>query len=118
MNRLVILTLLFTPLVAWGQITNFDSILDAILNIIQQLTLIVASCSLLVFFWGLAKFILNAESSDAQSKGRDLMTWGVIALFVMTSVFGILAFIERSLGVDGQDVMPSRPSFDLSSIDI
>lgn len=51
--------------------------------------------ALLFFFWGVAKYIW----SEGQSKedGRKIMIWGIVALFVMSSVWGIIAFIQNDL---------------------
>lgn len=60
---------------------------------------IVASLTLLVFFWGLAKFIKNADDSSSHETGKQLMFWGVIGLFVMVSVWGLVRFIGDALGI-------------------
>ena len=50
------------------------------------------------FVWGAIKFfILNADEEAQRDQGRQFMIWGVVALFVVTSVWGIINFIRTEL---------------------
>ena len=61
---------------------------------------IVMGLALLAFFWGLAKFIFAVGGDEkAVGAGKTLMLWGVIALFIMVCVVGILAFFEEAFGL-------------------
>lgn len=94
-----LLALVALPFV--GQAQNFDYIADASTGIggtIQSLTVIVAGLALLFFFWGLAKFILNAGDENARQSGKQIMIWGVVALFVMVSVWGIVVIMRQITG--------------------
>ncbi len=78
---------------------NFREFLNTyILDLINLVIPLIASLSLLVFFWGLAKFIMNV-SGDAKAvqEGKNLMIWGTIAIFVMVSVWGILRFLSNDI---------------------
>ncbi|OHA91952.1 MAG: hypothetical protein A2723_00400 [Candidatus Zambryskibacteria bacterium RIFCSPHIGHO2_01_FULL_52_18] len=72
------------------------------LDLVLLLVPLVASLALLAFFWGLAKFIYNVSGDEkAVGEGKNLMKWGLIALFVMVSVWGILRFAYGELGFSG-----------------
>lgn len=58
---------------------------------------VAAGCALLFFFWGLAKFIFNAGDAKGNQEGRQLMLWGVVALFVLLSVWGLVRFVQETL---------------------
>lgn len=60
--------------------------------------------ALLFFFWGIAKYIWS--EGQGKEDGRKIMIWGVVALFVMSSVWGIIYFISNELGIGGETVMP------------
>lgn len=66
---------------------------------------IAGGVALLVFFWGLAKFIYNTGKGDenAIKTGRTLMIWGIIALFILVSIFGIINFIQGETGIGDND---------------
>ena len=68
-------------------------------GIIQALIPIVIGLAVLVFIWGVLRYVLN--SSDAgKAEGRTFMLWGIIALFVMVSVWGLVNILRDSLGLN------------------
>ncbi|NBD74153.1 hypothetical protein GVX82_03900 [Patescibacteria group bacterium] len=58
---------------------------------------LVVTLALLFFFWGLAIFIFNAGDDDARKKGRAVMFWGIVALFVIVAVWGLVALLNQIL---------------------
>lgn len=60
---------------------------------------LLVALSLLVFLWGLAMYMFKGQGSDtARVEGRKLMLWGIIGLFVMTSVWGLVGILSSILG--------------------
>ena len=87
-------TILTLPLIVSAQLSGTGGLIDQAGTLVNQLTILVAGVALLVFFWGLAKFILKiGGDAKAVAEGKQLMIWGVIALFVMVSIWGIIYFI-------------------------
>ncbi len=80
-----------------GYLSDLKSIVSSIGRIIGLLIPIVFALALLYFFWGLAKYIL--ASGEGKEEGRNTMIWGVVALFVMASIWGIVSFIQKAFGV-------------------
>ena len=94
------------------QLGYFATALTQIQGIISTLLPIVVALALLFFFWGLAKFILAAGDEAAKEEGKRIMIWGVVALFVMVSVWGLVYFLGNIVGVgQGQNLnaVPSVP---------
>ena len=60
---------------------------------------ILMGVALLVFIWGLVKFLNNAGDKKGLEEGRNIMIWGVLALFVMVTVWGLIFFIQDELGI-------------------
>lgn len=78
-------------------------------GIIQMLIFITASLALLVFFWGLVKYIAKADDPSAKEQGKNIMTYGVIALFVLFFIWGILYFIQDAFFIgDIESVSPPQ----------
>lgn len=91
-------------------ITDIQTFLCAFSGLISLTTGIVASLALLVFFWGLVKFIAKADDPKEKEAGKNIMIYGVIALFVMFSVFGLVKFLQTSFGVGGtNNANPGAP---------
>ncbi len=93
-----LLLVLFTPVFASAYFTGVKGIIVSIGDIVRLLTTLVGALALLVFFWGLFKFILTT-SATGKADGRKFMTWGIVALFVMVSVWGIVGFMQSELGL-------------------
>jgi len=47
-----------------------------------------------LFLWGLAVFILNAGNEEKRSEGKKRMMWGIIAIFVIFSIWAIVKILQ------------------------
>ena len=102
--RYLLFLALSLPYTASAAIYSIQDLIDESLNIFNLLIGVVFSFALVVFFWGLAKFILNSADEKAQTDGRRLMIWGVVALFIMSSIWGIITFLRDAFGVTDVDL--------------
>lgn len=75
-----------------GLLRDFKSLLDLVIPIVFALAII-------FFFWGLAQFI-RSVSDKTIAEGKNKMIWGIVALFVMVSILGIIKYIGDSVGID------------------
>ncbi len=96
------ITLLPMAVSAQQRLTGIRELIVSVGDLVRVLTLIIAAVALLAFFFGLAKFIFKVGGDEkAVDAGKTLMIWGLIALFVMVSVWGIIGFFQRELGLPG-----------------
>lgn len=79
--------------------TTFKGTIDLAVGYIQKLIPIVAALALLVFFWGIAQLILSAGDKGVTEDGKKKVVYGLIGLFVMISIWGIVALLRTSFGV-------------------
>ena len=77
--------------------TDFPSLVGIFIDLIATATGVLGSLAVLVFFLGLVRFIFKAGDAKAVEEGKSLMIWGVVALFVMVSIWGILRFFYGEL---------------------
>ena len=54
--------------------------------------------ALAVFIWGMVKFIAASQSAEKED-GKQFMLWGVIAIAVMFSVWGLVKILQDTFGV-------------------
>jgi len=99
-----------TPFLAFAQTAG--DVLTTIGELIGTATPIVVALALLYFFWGLATFILSAGDEDNRKKGREVMIWGIIALFIIVSVWGLIGLVQQTLGLDTDSTI-TVPSVEL-----
>lgn len=104
MHKFIIGALLLAPALASAQLSNIGNLLSDFGDLVGQAIPIAVGLALLAFFWGLAKFIFAGSGGDEESKaqGKSLMIWGVVALFVMAGVWGLVGFIGEALDIDTQ----------------
>ena|SRR3989344_2098834 len=93
-----IATIAVLPMIIYGApLDNTKAFFTEAKNIITEVLIpLVFSLALLFFFWGVAKYIWSA--GDAKEEGKKIMVWGVIALFVMSSIWGIINFLKTDIG--------------------
>jgi hypothetical protein len=81
------------------KITNYIDSAFAIIN--NTLIPMAFTLCLLYFFWGIFKYIKEGATSDkAAEEGRRIMGWGIVGIFVVFSVWGIISFIQTELDID------------------
>lgn len=98
---LILLATLSLPFFTHAEVSNARELIEAVMSLISSLTPIVASIAFMVFLWGLGRYVYHSDSEDSREEGKRLMFWGIIGLFAMFSVWGIVNFVASNLGVDG-----------------
>src|SRR3989344_3131392 len=82
-------------------------LIRAVGGLINPIIAILVGVALLAFLWGLAKFIFRLGGDEkAVEEGKRIMKWGLIALFVMVSVWGIISFMQAALLPGGGSLPP------------
>jgi hypothetical protein len=92
------------------QFHNFKELVAYVIDLINLLLPVIVGLSLLVFFWGLVKFLYRAGDAKSHAEGRNLMIWGIIALFVMLSYYSLISIFSHDLGFSGSIPDNSSPS--------
>ena len=112
LTKIVPLASLLVPSLALAQgLTRTQQLIRSVGSIMNYLTTVVAAIALLVFFWGLVKFLLKLGGEADMEQGRKLMIWGVITLFVMVSIWGLVYFIGDELFPGINYDAPRIPTF-------
>lgn len=94
MTQYFLIFSLLVPSLAFAQM-GIGRLLQDFGALINPTIGVLVAIGLLVFLWGLVKFIFRVGGDEkAVEDGKRLMLWGLVALFVMVSVWGIVAFLE------------------------
>ena len=115
MKKFIYAVLSFSPMLAMaatapdlsgisGLITNIGGILNKIIPLFVALAII-------FFFWGLVQFLRSAGNKEKHEEGKNHMIYGVIAIAVMISLFGLITWLQNTLGVSsgGSITVPIVP---------
>lgn len=85
------------PFIASAQtLLNTLGLINTFLNAIMGLFITIA---ILVFFWGLITYLMKMGDESGRKEAIQLMIWGIIALFVMVSIWGILRLLQSTFKV-------------------
>jgi hypothetical protein len=100
------------PFFAHASTPTLFTVFCTLAELIGIATPVVVALALLGFIWGLAMYLMNlgagGEDKD-KKKGREIMVYGVLTLFVMLSVFGIVNMLQATFQVNNGTVIP--PTF-------
>ncbi|KKP87892.1 MAG: hypothetical protein UR91_C0033G0003 [Candidatus Nomurabacteria bacterium GW2011_GWC2_35_8] len=74
--------------------SKFQDVLCYVTKIINNSIIpLIFALALAMFVWGVVQFVLNSDEEVKKEKGRQFMLWGIIALTVMISVWGLVAIL-------------------------
>jgi hypothetical protein len=94
---LTVVAIALTPAIASAQLgQSIGSLLSLVSNTLGALVYIVMSLGLLVFLWGVVKYVISPNEDDKKA-ARQYMIWGVIGLFVMSTVWGIVGLLKDTI---------------------
>jgi len=90
-------------------LVNLLGTTNTLLQMIYGMMFVIA---LLAFFAGLIQYLAPGKGGEDKQKGLQYMGFGILALFVMVGIWGLVGFISGNLGIGiGGDVpTPGIPS--------
>ena len=95
---------------------NFQQLISCVTStILNPLVGLLIGVALVVFLWGIVKYISSGADSTKRKEGAALVFYGVIGLFVMISVWGLVSFLTNTFfGSSGPAVNPPIPTITTS----
>jgi hypothetical protein len=99
MKKLLILTSFLFPVFAFAY-GDIQSLLTDIARNIKLFIPTIFMIGVIVFFYGLARFVLSAGDEETRTRAKNIMVYGVIAMFVMSSIWGIINFLGSALRIE------------------
>ncbi|MFA6076501.1 MAG: hypothetical protein WC735_00290 [Candidatus Paceibacterota bacterium] len=61
---------------------------------------LIFALAIVMFVWGVVQFVINSDDEAKKTKGKMFMIWGIVALTVMVSVWGLVAILGNTFGVN------------------
>ncbi len=92
----------FAPALAFAQnfgTNGFIGLLDAANSLIGRLIPFIIALTVLVFLWGVFKFVISNDA-EGRKEARGYMVWGIVSLFIMVSVWGLVNILVRSFSLN------------------
>ncbi|GEM_PF-3880132 len=90
-----------TPLVVFAAPDSapINTILTNVLNLLTLLIQILIVSAIIVFGWGVVRLMFNPTNPQKIAQAKQIIFFGLIGLFVLASMYGIIFFIKTYLGV-------------------
>ncbi|MFH1170097.1 MAG: pilin [Candidatus Vogelbacteria bacterium] len=80
---------------------SFKDFVDKIILLIfKPVTLLIGGLAVLYFLVGVLKYIQSADNEEKRKEGTMMMTYGIIALFVMVSLWGLVNVLKTTFGLN------------------
>ncbi len=76
-----------------GLIYNF--VLGCVLN---PLVSLIITLAVVIFIWGVFKYVRS--EGDDKAEGRQFIIWGIVGLFVIVSVWGLVNILSNTFLLD------------------
>ena len=102
------------PYIAFAQTTApnttyFTTLITQVDSILSLLTPVVIAAAVVYFLWGVLQFVSAGDDAEKRKAAQGRMIHGVIAIFVMVSLWGLIAFLQSITGV-GIGTAPTIPT--------
>jgi hypothetical protein len=76
---------------------TFKELVGNAVDILQSFILLSLGLGLIYFMWGVTKYLLSYDNEKARTESVKTITYGLIALFVMVAVWGLVKVLSMSL---------------------
>lgn len=81
-------------------LTNLNTAIRSLIGTVNLLIPFFVALAVLVFIYGLIKYVLSAGDAAARVEARGYIIYGVIGIAVMLSVFGLVNLVRNTFGLD------------------
>ena len=101
LKKILVLGVIFVAIANLTFAVSFSELALNLSNgIIATITKLAFGFAVVFFLWGVFVFVMNADEEKKREEGKKRILWGLIAIFVMVSVWGLLAAVENSINLD------------------
>jgi hypothetical protein len=94
--RIAIFYALFVPAIALASPQTFLDLSNIIVGILNSATGVLVVAGIAIYFYGISINILKFGEGEVE-KLKNYFIWGIIVLFVMVSIWGILQILQDTL---------------------
>ncbi|MSU44909.1 hypothetical protein EXS45_01890 [Candidatus Nomurabacteria bacterium] len=89
---------------------KFQDLLCYITRIINDSVIpLIFTLAVVMFVWGVVQFVINSDEEAKKEKGKQFMLWGIIALTVMVSVWGLVGILGSTFGINTGFIPQVKP---------
>ncbi len=99
MKKLVITSaLIFPALTSLAQLTTVTEVVIRLQSVINLIIPFIVGLAVLVIVYGIFNFISSAGDEEARATAKQFIIWGIIGVFIMVSIWGLVNILVNSFG--------------------
>jgi len=102
----IALAALSLPLFASAQVNRLQDLLGTFQGLLNAAIVLLITLAIVVFFWGLIAY-LATEGAEGKAKGLKIMLYGILAIFIMFSIYGIIRLLQKTFNVQDPSGVPA-----------
>ncbi|TSC61099.1 MAG: Uncharacterized protein Greene041614_1199 [Parcubacteria group bacterium Greene0416_14] len=106
---LACLALCTAPSMLYAAATDVGGFLGIVGALLNSMVPALIGLALVIFLFGVVKYIQAGDKAEKRDEGRQFMLYGIIALFVMVSIWGLVNVLVTTFGLGTG--APSVPQF-------
>jgi hypothetical protein len=91
-------------------VTTLSGLLDMIYGFVNALIPFVIALAVLWFIFGVFQYVTAGDDAEKQKSGRGKIIWGIVAIAVMVSVWGLVGLLTNQLSLsNAPGTAPTTP---------
>lgn len=112
MKKIIALLAVFVPALAGAQvITDVNSLTYKLTNIANTFIQILIAVAVLYIIWHVVRFlIIGGTDEEARKTARTAILWGVIGLFIILSIWGLVRILTNTFRTDTSAPVSQYPT--------
>ena len=76
-------------------------------TLMQGIIPLLVALAMAGFVYGIIKFFLNPDSEEQKKAGKNFMIWGLVAMFVIVSIWGLVGIVSKTFLPNSPGVIPT-----------
>jgi len=88
----------------YAAVTDVTSFLQLVQKTLASVVPVLVGVAVVFFLFGLLRYIQAGDKPEGRADARKYMLFGVIALFVMVSVWGLVNVLAATLGLNNASI--------------
>lgn len=100
-----ILLFMVFPSISFAAPGTFKALMTLFINkVFAPFIPVLVILGLIVFIWGVIKYMTADEDTKKRQEGTRFMIWGIVGLFVMVSVWGLVNILTGTFQLENTTI--------------
>ena len=107
-----VILLSVVPFVAFAQAAGaidtswIDSLINNVIGVLNNLVPLFIALAVAFFLWGVLQFVSSGDDEEKRKLARARMIHGVIAIFIMVSLWGLIGVLANVFNLGTTVIIP------------